>query len=97
MSLENQVIKFEWDQGNQGKNLGHSVKDSEAEEVFYDKNKIVFEDIAHSQKELRLILIGRTKKGRLLYTVFTYRGNAIRIISSRDVNKKEVHLYEKAT
>ena len=38
--------------------------------------------------------VGKTKTGRLLFVVFTIRENRVRIISARDVNKKEVHLYE---
>jgi len=48
-------------------------------------------------QEERYILLGETKKRRPLYTVFTIRDKKIRIISSRDVNKKEVGLYEKTT
>ncbi len=51
----------------------------------------------HPEDEQRLRLIGKTKKDRLLFIVFTKRGGKIRIISARDVNRKEVPLYEKAT
>lgn len=88
-------VAFDWDRGNIGKNIKHKVEDKEAEEVFFDKKKVIYKDILHSQKEERFIVIGKTKKGRLLYTVFTIRGRKIRIISARDINKKEVKLYEK--
>lgn len=38
----------------------------------------------------------KTRQARLLYLVFTIRNGKVRIISARDINKKEVHLYEKA-
>ncbi len=95
MGSEN-ITNFQWDKGNIGKNLKHKVMDEETEQVFFDKNKVISEDIAHSQKEKRYIIIGKTKEGRLLYTVYTFRGNKIRVVSSRDINKKEVHFYEKA-
>jgi uncharacterized DUF497 family protein len=41
------------------------------------------------------LIIGKTERGRLLYQIFTRWGDKIRVISSRDINKKEVHLYEK--
>ena len=94
MTNEN-VYKFQWDKGNTGKNLKHKVKDEEAEQIFFDKNKVISNDISHSQKEKRYIVIGKTRKGRLLFTIFTFRGKHIRIISSRDINKKEVYFYEK--
>ena len=65
--------------------------------MFFDKNNVLDEDIKHSTVEKRFLIIGNTQKGRLLYQIFTKRGNKIRIISSRDINKKEVKLYEKET
>lgn len=57
---------------------------------------IDYVDIKHSEQEPRYILLGKTKKERVLFTVFTLRGNYVRIISARDANKKEVSFYEKA-
>ena len=68
---------------------------NEAEEVFSDEDNVLDEDIEHSIVEDRFLIIGKTDKGRLLYQIFTRRGDKIRVISSRDINKKEVHLYEK--
>lgn len=97
MKVDKSLFKFEWDQGNSGKNKKHKVEDKEAEEVFFDKNKVTFPDIIHStQDEERLRIIGKTKKERLLFIVFTKRGEKIRIVSARDINRKEVPLYEKA-
>ncbi len=88
-------LEFEWDSGNIDKNKKHDVKNAECEEIFFDKNKVVLDDLKHSVgTENRFILLGKTKKGRLLYTVFTTRGKKLRIISCRDINKKEVKLYE---
>lgn len=93
---EDEIVKFQWDKGNQDKNLKHGVENEEIEQTFFDKDKAIAQDVTHSQNEKRFIIIGKTKEGRILYSVFTYRGNYIRIISSRDINKKEVQLYEKA-
>lgn len=98
MKIHKSFIEFEWDKGNIGKNKKHKVEDREAEEVFLDEGKIILKDILYStQKEKRYILLGKTKKDRLLYIVFTEREEKIRIISARDINKKEVHLYEETT
>lgn len=97
MSLLDGVVGFEWDEANIEHISRHNVIPEEAEEVFFDKDNALDEDIKHSTLEKRLIIIGKTQKGRLLYQIFTRRGNKIRIISSRDINKKEVKLYEKAT
>ncbi len=89
------AFEFQWDKGNISKNKKHNVTDEEAEEVFFDKNKLILKDILHSAGEERFRIIGKTKKGRLMFVAFTKRDNKIRIISARDINKKEVHLYEK--
>ena len=91
------VVGFEWDDANIEHIAQHNVIPSEAEEIFFDRDNVLDEDIKHSIAENRFILIGKTKKGRLLYQIFTKRGNKIRVISSRDINKKEVKLYEKKT
>jgi len=89
-------IKFFWDKGNKDKSLlKHGVTNQECEEVFFDKNKRISKDIFHSKKEKRYILLGKTKDGRLLFIIFTIRNKKVRIISARNINRKEVHLYEK--
>ena len=90
------ITGFEWDSGNKGKNFtSHKVTDEECEEIFFDPNKKILKDILHSDKEERHILIGQTKKQRLIFLVFTIRKNLIRVISARDLNRKEQKLYEK--
>lgn len=97
LSLLNGVTGSEWDEANIMHIAKHDVTPEEAEEVFSDKNNVLIEDIKHSLVEKRFIIIGKTQKGRLLYKVFTRRGNKIRVISSRNINRKEVELYEKKT
>ena len=97
MRIEKNIFEFEWDQGNSGKNNKHKVDDKEAEEAFLDDGKVAFLDTIHSKNEERLRLIGKTKKNRLLFIVYTKRKDKIRVISARDVNRKEVPLYEKTT
>lgn len=79
--------------------MRHGVSDQECEEVFFDSNKRVLKDVLHSGNEERFILLGKTKTKRLLFCVFTIRKDKIRIISARDINKKEINLYyyEKST
>lgn len=97
MRVDKSVLEFEWDKGNIGKNRKHQVDDKEAEEVFLDRGKKLFKDHLHSNGEERLRLVGKTKKERLLLVVFTIRKGKVRIISARNINKKEVYLYEKTT
>lgn len=88
-------LAFDWDPGNTDKNRKHGVIDKEAEEPFFDTKKKTFPDRLHSGTEERFRIIGKTRKGRLLFIAFTIRKGIIRIISARDANTKEVPLYEK--
>ena len=92
-------IKFIWDKGNQTKSFNkHKVTNQDAEEIFFDSNKILVKDKIHSTKnENRYIIIGQTSHGRTLYSAFTIRKDSVRIISSGDLDKKEHQLYEKTT
>lgn len=93
-----EVTEFIWDKGNIDKNwIKHNVANEEAEEVFFDDNKVTFPDILHSGKEERFRVVGKTKQRRLLFVVFTKREKKVRIISARDTNRKEMSLYEKET
>ena len=86
---------FEWDRGNVIKSVSkHGVSCREAEEVFHDEPLIVTGDPAHSASEKRFRVLGRTDEGRLLHAAFTVRGNRIRVISIRPMNRKEREIYE---
>jgi len=94
----NNLQQFEWDKWNTDKiHQRHDVESSECEEAFFDENKVILRDILHSGREERYILLGKTTKKRLLFIVFTVRKDKIRVISARDINKKERGLYEKTT
>lgn len=90
-----QPILFQWDKGNINKNwLNHRVSNEECEETFFDPNKKILRDILHSGREPRYIILGKTRTNRLLFLVFTMRNKKIRVISARDLSKKERKLYE---
>ncbi len=91
-------LEFEWDNGNRDKNfIKHKVMDSECEEVLFDHLKKMLNDLLHSGSEERYVVIGKTKNKRLLFIVFTMRKHKIRVLSARDLNRKERHLYEEET
>ena len=89
-------MRFEWDDGNKDKNwLSHGVSTTEAEEAFFDAKKKLANDVLHSaDQEGRYILLGKTILGRLLFIVFTIREENVRVISARDLNRRERALYE---
>jgi len=86
---------FDWDSGNARKNLDkHGVTQTEAEQVFANE-PLISDDLAHSQAEVRFQALGETMSGRLLHVTFTLRGDGskIRVISARDMNRKEKVIY----
>lgn len=86
---------FDWDEGNFIKNYSkHGVNVQEAEEIFFNQPFIVTDDEKHSMQEKRYAAWGKTDTERLLMIVFTLRRNKIRIISARDMNRKERKHYE---
>ena len=87
---------FEWDQYNSQKNWEkHKVTPAECEQVFFNQPLVVAEDIKHSQSEKRFYALGKTDLRRKLFIVFTIRNNLIRVISARNMNRKEKRSYEK--
>lgn len=94
MDILSYVEGFDWDRGNIEKNWErHKVSFIECEEVFFNKPLIVKEDESHSKEEARYYVLGKTDNDRLLFMVFTLRGNKIRVISARDMNREERKIY----
>lgn len=97
MDIFSTVDGFEWDKGNLQKSWQkHKVHPAECEEVFFNTPLVVQQDAAHSASEHRYYLLGRTDAGRTLFAVFTIRGTKIRVISARDMSRKESLAYDEA-
>jgi len=93
------IAGFEWDDGNRRKSADkHDVSPAEAENLFFNDPLIIAEDKKHSGGEQRFNALGQTAQGRLLHVTFTLRQNEtlIRVISARDMNRKERKVYEQA-
>jgi len=90
------VVGFDWDAGNDRKNERHGVTRMEAEQAFFDLHLQTMEDSKHSETEQRYIAFGTTKSGRRLQIAFALRasGTLIRIMSARDMNRRERKAYE---
>jgi hypothetical protein len=89
------VSRFEWDDGNLLKNWeAHRVSASECEQLIFNLPLVVKGDARHSQREARWYALGQTDGGRLLFVVFTVRRGAIRVISARDMHRKERTIYQ---
>jgi hypothetical protein len=89
---------FDWDDGNTRKILQrHGVQPGECEQAFVSAPLLVVADPRHSPDEERWRALGETLGGRRVLLVFTIRrGSLIRVITARDVNRRERHTYEQA-
>lgn len=86
---------FDWDKGNELKNWEiHSVKKTESEQVFFNQPLLVFDTYAQNG-EMRFLALGVTNERRFLTVIFTVRKKKlIRVISARDMSRKERKAYE---
>lgn len=88
-------VGFQWDQGNIDKSLiKHDVENWECEQVFFNRPLLVLDDPKHSISEKRWAAFGKTDADRLLIVIFIKRDNLIRVISAREMNKKERKFYD---
>lgn len=86
---------FEWDKYNSEKiEKKHDVTSVECEQVFFNLPVIAGDDEKHSETENRFYVLGQTNSGRLLFLAFTIRKDKLRVISARDMNKKERRVYQ---
>lgn len=87
---------FEWDEANAHKNWErHRVSPEEVEDIFFNEPLVVRSDIRHSQREKRYYALGQTSGGRCLFAAFTIRRSLVRVISARDMNRRERGVYAK--
>lgn len=94
MDIVSRAEGFDWDKGNIRKSWDkHKVSPVECEEIFFNAPLVVKDDETHSTGENRYYALGKTDGGRFLFIVFTIRGKKIRIVSARDMNRKERRVY----
>jgi len=88
-------MDFEWDPRKAESNLAkHGVEFTEAATVFGDPLAITYHDAEHSDREERFITFGTTALGRLVAVVHVDRDDRTRIISARDLTRRERTQYE---
>ena len=86
---------FDWDEGNSDKNWHlHRVTDRECEEVFANVPIVLVRDESHSGSETRYAARGTSDSDRRLNVIFTMRNRLIRVISARDMTRREKRIYE---
>jgi uncharacterized DUF497 family protein len=89
-------IGFDWDEANAVKNWErHRVTPEEAEDAFFHDPFVMRFDPGHSKREKRYWALGKTGKDRKLFVAFTIRRNRIRVISARDMSRRELEEYRR--
>lgn len=85
---------FDWSGGNDEKNWKrHGVALAEAEQVLFNTPLLWGDDPPHSGRERRFYALGQTDEGRSLFIAFTLRGRRLRVVSARDMSRKERRTY----
>ncbi|MFN0168002.1 MAG: BrnT family toxin [Bryobacteraceae bacterium] len=85
-----ECVGFDWDDANVRKNWErHGVIPEEAEDVFFHEPLVVRGDVQHSKREKRYYALGQTSRGRWLFVAFAVREKLIRVVSVRDMNRRE--------
>lgn len=90
-------MDFEWDEAKseacfqeRGFDFAYAVR------AFFDPNRLIRADSRYSYGEERYQLMGRIEH-RLFVVIYTPRNTAMRIISARKANQREVKHYENRT
>ena len=97
MDLLSGCTGFDWDDANILKNWKkHQVSAFECEQVFFNQPLITAPDEKHSSEEPRYYALGKTDTSRLLFVVFAIRGKLVRVISARDMSRRERRIFEDA-
>jgi uncharacterized protein len=93
------AVGFDWDEGNARKNEHHGVSTAGAEQVFFNSPLLILSDAKYSQAEPRFHALGKTNAGRPIHMTFTLRNDdqLIRVISARDMHRKERTVYEQTS
>lgn len=88
-------LNFEWNPNKAKKNIEkHGVSFDEAATVFSDPLSMTYDDPDHSYGERRYIIIGTSHLGKLLFVSHVEKNDIIRIISARQLTRKERKQYE---
>ena len=89
-------MEFEWNKTKAKTNLEkHNISFDEATTVFGDPLAVTYLDPDHCEGEIRYLTFGHTSHGKLIVVAHAVRGVKIRIVSARDMTRKEKKDYER--
>jgi uncharacterized DUF497 family protein len=88
---------FDWDRGNQEKNLKHGFTSAQVESVFWKSYLFAGRIVEPAHEEWRGLILGETYDQQFVALIFTRRGERIRAISCRPMRVEERRHYENKT
>ena len=90
-------MHFEWDEAKSDVCFAERGFDfAYAARAFFDPDHLIQADTRHSYGEQRYQLLGKIEQ-RVFVVVYTPRTQAMRIISARKANQREVKRYENSS
>lgn len=94
MSIHWGDLRFEWDADKaRASELEHGIDFADAVTALVDDFGLTRED-PDATEEQRFVTVGMTASGVLVVVVYSYRADAVRIISAWKANKWQRKLYE---
>ena len=86
---------FEWDAEKARQNVDkHGISFEEAVTAFGDPLSVTISDPDHSDSEDRRLLMGMSRRSRLVVVAFAERSDRLRIITARLASRREKRKYE---
>ena len=86
------IEKISWDQETVDHIFNHSVSPEEVEEVLFNDMDL---PIIMRGKEGRYLSYGKTNGGRFLFLVWAFKNRKTKIITARNMTKKEKQFYRR--
>lgn len=91
----NKKSRFDWDRHNIGHVANHKVRPEEVEQVLSNDPVLIETQIDPISGEERVLELGHTKTGRVLFVVWTQRGGEVRPVTSYPANRRIRSAYYK--
>jgi uncharacterized DUF497 family protein len=87
--------RYEWDRQNKGHIAAHQVEPHEVEEVLANEPVYIETRIDTESGEERILELGHTHRGRVLFVAWTPRGERTRPVTACEANRKTRAAYER--
>jgi uncharacterized protein len=87
--------RYDWDEHNEGHLAAHRIEPAEAEEVLSNDPVHVETRTDARSGEERVLELGHTNAGRILFVAWTPRGKLKRPVTAFDANRKTRAAYQR--